>query len=260
MEYYLIGGRQEFMSQIIWSEALIPGENIPVKEFISEYYDGKIRIEKTKALPIIDRQANLPDRRVYRSLSRVGILLSLACLKAREELNVFLRKDPFSIGVYCAVENGPVDFASVKQMVDVPREAFSDSYKRLFNPKMYLRQLPNLAACQMGIFLGLLGPANVYNNSRYGSLHALEQAEMDLSDNRISVALVCSAFSFENPIIMERIRRSVLNERILCEGAGAMLLVADGTEKSWQDINYENTDEYFGISHQVIVQIMRRGA
>jgi hypothetical protein len=247
------------MSQIIWSEALIPGENIPVQEFIPEYYDGKIRIEKTKALPIIDRQANLPDRRVYRSLSRVGILLSLVCLKAREELNIFLRKDPFSIGVYCAVENGPVDFASAKQMVNVPKEAFADSYKKLFNPKMYLRQLPNLAACQMGIFLGLLGPANVYNNSSYGSLHALEQAEMDLSDNRINAALVCSAFSFENPIMMERIRRSVLNERILCEGAGAMLLVADGTEKSWQDINYENTNEYFGISHQVIVQIMRRG-
>jgi hypothetical protein len=259
MEYYMIGGRQEFMSQIIWSEALIPSENIPVQEFIPECYDGKIRIEKTKALPIIDRQANLPDRRVYRSLSRVGILLSLVCLKAREELNIFLRKDPFSIGVYCAVENGPVDFASAKQMLNVPKEAFADSYKKLFNPKMYLRQLPNLAACQMEIFLGLLGPANVYNNSSYGSLHALEQAEMDLSDNRINAALVCSAFSFENPIMMERIRRSVLNERILCEGAGAMLLVADGTEKSWQDINYENTNEYFGISHQVIVQIMRRG-
>jgi hypothetical protein len=248
------------MSQIIWSEALIPGENVPAQEFISEYYDGKIRIDKTKALPIIDRQANLPDRRVHRSLSRVGILLSLICLKARDKLNVFLRKDPFSVGIYCAVENGPVDFASVKQMVNVPREAFSNTYKKLFNPKMYLRQLPNLAASQMGIFLGLLGPMNVYNNSIHGSLHTLEQAEMDLSDNRISAALVCSAFSFENPIIMERIRQSALKERILCEGAGAMLLVADGIETNWQDMDYENTKEYFGISHQIIVQIMTRGA
>lgn len=248
------------MSQVIWSEAHIPGEDVPVKEFISEYYEGEIRIGKTKALPIIDKQANLPDRRVYRSLSRVGVLISLVCLKAKGELDTFLRKDPFSIGVYCAVENGPVDFASVKQMVNVPKEAFHDTYKKLLNPKMYLRQLPNLAACQMGIFLGLLGPTNVYNNSIYGSLHALEQAEIDLSDKRVNAALVCSAFSFENPIIMGRIRNSVLNERVLCEGAGAMLLVADGAENSWQDINYSNTDEYFGISHQIIVQIMRRGA
>jgi hypothetical protein len=248
------------MSQIIWSEALIPGENIPGQEFISEYYDGAIRIEKTKALPIIDRQAVLPDRRVYRSLSRVGILLSLVCLKAKEELDIFLRKDPFSVGVYCAVENGPVDFASVKQMVDVPKEAFSESYKKLFNPKMYLRQLPNLAAAQVGIFLGLLGPTNVYNNSGYGSIHALKQAEMDLSDNRINAALVCSAFSFENPLIMERIRRSVLNERILSEGAGAMLLVPDGIETKWQNMDYERTKEYFGISHQIIVQIITRSA
>lgn len=248
------------MSQILWSQALIPGENIPVQEYVSEYYDGKIRIEKTKALPIIDRQADLPDRRVYRSLSRVGILLSLVCLKAREQLSIFLRKDPFSIGVYCAVENGPVDFASAEQMVKIPKEAFSDIYKKLFNPKMYLRQLPNLAAAQVGIFLGLLGPTNVYNNSGYGSLHALEQAEMDLSDNRITAALVCSAFSFENPIIMERSRRSVLNKRILCEGAGAMLLVADGKETNWQDTDYDNNTEYFGISHQIIVQIMTRSA
>lgn len=247
------------MSQIVWSEGIIPGENIPVQEFVPEYYDGKIRIEKTKALPIIDRQANLPDRRVYRSLSRVGILLSFVCLKARDKLNVFLRKDPFSVGVYCAVENGPVDFASVKQMVNVPREAFSDSYKKFFNPKMYLRQLPNLAASQVGIFLGVLGPLNVYTNSRYGSLHALEQAEMDLSDNRINAALVCSAFSFEDPLIMERTRRSALKERILCEGAGAMLLVADGIETNWQNMDYENTKEYFGISHQIIVQTMTRG-
>ena len=248
------------MSQIVWSEAIIPGENIPGQEFISEHYDGKIRIEKTKALPIIDRQVKLPDRRVYRSLSRVGILLSFVCLKARDKLNVFLRKDPFSVGIYCAVESGPVDFASVKQMVSIPREAFADTYKKLLNPKMYLRQLPNLAASQAGIFLGVLGPLNVYTNSRYGSLHALEQAEMDLSDHRISAALVCSAFSFEDPLIMDRIRRSVLKERILCEGAGAMLVVADGKETNWQDMDYENTEEYFGISHQIISQIMTRGA
>jgi hypothetical protein len=254
------GSGKEFMSRIVWSEVLIPGDNIPVQEFVSDYYDGKIRLEKTKALPIVDRQAELPDRRVYRSLSRAGILLSLVCLKARKEIDIFLRSDPFSVGVYCAAENGPVDFAAAKQMVNLRGESFSDAYRRLFNPKMYLRQLPNLAACQMGIFLGLLGPTNVYNNSMHGSLQALEQAEMDISDNRIKAALVCSAFSFENPILMERIRRSVLDERILCEGAGAMLLVADGAEKSWQDIDYKDTDEYFGISHQIIVQIMTRSA
>lgn len=248
------------MSQIIWSEAIIPGEDIPVQEFISEHYDGKIRIEKTKALPVTDRQVKLPDRRVYRSLSRFGILLSFVCLKARDKLNVFLRKDPFSVGIYCAVENGPVDYASVKQMVNVPKEAFAETYKKLFNPKMYLRQLPNLAASQAGIFLGVFGPMSVYTNSRYGSIHAFEQAEMDLLDNRINAALVCSAFSFEDPLIMERIRRSVLKERILCEGAGAILLVADGIETNWQDMDYENTEEYFGISHQIISQIMTRGA
>jgi hypothetical protein len=236
----------------------LPGDDIPARDFISEYFDGRIRLEKTRALPIIDSQADLPDRRVYRSLSRAGILLSLVCLKAREELNVFLGRDPFSVGVYCAVENGPVDFTLSREMVGVTGEPFAATYKKLFNPKMYLRQLPNLAACQMGIFLNLLGPMNIYNNSLYGSLHALEQAEMDLADNRVSAALICSAFSFENPLIMERIRRTVLKERTLCEGAGALLLVRDGVENTWQNMDYENTDEYFGISHQIIMQINSR--
>lgn len=248
------------MSRILWSEALIPGENVPVQEYIAEHYDGKIRIEKSRAFPITDKQADIPDHRAYRSMSRVGILLSLVCLKAREELNVFLHEDPFRVGVYCAVENGPVDFASAKQMVGVAKEAFAETYKKLCNPKMYLRQLPNLAASHMGIFLNLLGPMTVHTNSTRGSLHALEQAQMDLSDQRINAALVCSAFSFENPLILERTRRSVLQGRILCEGAGAMILVADGAETKWQDMDYENSDEYFGISHQIIVQIMKRRA
>ncbi len=246
------------MSRILWSDALLPGDDIPAREFISEYYDGRICLEKTRALPLIDRQADLPDRRVYRSLSRAGILLSLVCLKAREELNLFLDRDPFSVGVYCAVENGPVDFALTKEMVGVSGDSFAETYKRLFNPKMYLRQLPNLAACQMGIFLNLLGPTNIYNNSLYGSLHALEQAEMDLAANRVSAALICSAFSFENPLIMERTRRTVLKGRTLCEGAGALLLVQDGRENKWQNMDYDNTDEYFGISHQIITQIINR--
>ncbi|MHB8880702.1 MAG: hypothetical protein ACYC69_04220 [Thermodesulfovibrionales bacterium] len=246
------------MGQIRWCDALLPGEDIPVREFISEYYDGKIRLERTRALPLIDRQAELPDRRVYRSMSRAGILLSLVCLKAREELSGFLRQDPFRVGVYCAIENGPVDFASTKQMVGVPGEAFAETYKKLFNPKMYLRQLPNLAASQMGIFLNILGPLHVFNNSLYGSLHALQQAELDLADGRVNAALICSAFSFENPLILERTRRSVLKGRVLCEGAGAMLLVPGGGGNAWQDMDYENTGEYFGISHQIISQIMKR--
>ncbi|MBW1912372.1 MAG: hypothetical protein JRI43_04225 [Deltaproteobacteria bacterium] len=246
------------MSQIIWSKALIPDENVPIRDYTSKFYGNKIFVEKTKTLPIIEMQAGLPDRRVYRSISRAAVLLSLVCLKIKQEVITFLEKSQFSVGIYCAVENGPVDFESTKSMVNVTKDAFGKMYKLHRNPKMYLRQLPNLAAAQMGIFLGILGPMNVYNSSTYGSLHALEQAEMDLIDNRVKVALICSAFSFENPLIMERIKRTILKGRILCEGAGAILLVSNGSETDWKNPDYLNTKEFFGISHQIILQILKR--
>ncbi|GBE05475.1 MAG TPA: hypothetical protein ENH31_06115 [Nitrospirae bacterium] len=191
-------------------------------------------------------------------MSRNGVLLSAVCLQAREEIDKFLEKDPFSVGVYCAVENGPVDLESTKALIGSTRENFAAMYKKHRNPKLYFKQLPNLAAAHMGSFLGLNGPMHVYNNSSIGSLHALEQAEMDLMDRRVSAALVCSAFSFEIPIMLERIKRTSLGERILCEGAGAMLLTSNEREIDWKDFNYQGTSEYYGISHQIIIQAIKR--
>jgi hypothetical protein len=246
------------MSRIIWSDALTPGEDAAVEAYAPELYGGAIRVERAKALPIEESQAKLPDRRVHRSMSRAGVLLSLVCLKSKEIIDQYLEKDPYSVGIYCAIENGPVNFASARAMMDVARDDFGDMYKKLHNPKMYLRQLPNLAAAQMGIFLNILGPMNVYNHSTHGSLHALEQAEIDLADNRVAAALVCSASSFENPLIVERQRRAHLGTRVFCEGAGAMLLVADGSETDWKSEDYLDTEEFFGISHQIIIQVKRR--
>ncbi len=247
------------MSKIIWSETIIPEKDMPVQCYTSEVYDGAIRLERTKALSsIVENKADFPDRRVYRSMSRAGVLLSLACLKAKHEVEGFLERDPFSIGIYCAVENGSVDFESTNEMIGVTKETFGDMYKKHRSPKMYLKQLPNLSAAQMGIFLGISGPMHVYNSSSFGSIHALEQAEMDLIDHRVDAALVCSAFSFENPLIMERLNKTSLKNRILCEGSGAMLLVASEKKTNWQDCDFMEYDEFYGISQQIIVQIERR--
>jgi len=246
------------MSRVLWSNVLLPPAELPAQPFRSELYGDKILLERTKALPIAERQAELPDRRVYRSLSRCGVLLSLVGLAARDALVPFLEADPFSVGIYCAVENGPVDFASAREMAQGKASDFAPLYKKLINPKMYLRQLPSLAPAQTGIFLGILGPLQVYNDSRQGGLLALSQAEIDLTEGRVAAALVCSAFSFENPLIMERIARRELKGRILCEGAGALLLTADGTEHGWKDIDSTESHAYYAISHQIIMHIQKR--
>ncbi|NTV91784.1 MAG: hypothetical protein HGA72_00455 [Chlorobiaceae bacterium] len=243
------------MSKILWSKALVPGPEINEQPYTCEYYGEQINIPRSKALPIEERKAPLPDRKVYRSMSRSGVLLSLACLEGTAAMQPFLDISPFSVGIYCAIENGPVDLESTRKMLDVSREDFAEQYRKVRNPKMFLMQVTNLAPAQMGIFLGIMGPLNVYNSSTYGSIHALRQAEDDLNAGRVSAALVCSAFSFENPLVLERIRRQNLNERILCEGAAALLLTADEKHSEWQDINFDETESYYGISHQIITQL-----
>ncbi len=246
------------MSHVLWSDALVPGRDAPVVDYHSADYGDLIRVPGTKALPVDEVEAGLPDRRVYRSMSRAGVLLSLACLRARTVLAPMLDADRFGVGVYAAVENGPVDFAVAREMAQVGGEAFAERYRKLCNPKKYLRQLPSLAAAQMSIFLGIQGPMHVYNHSTHGSLQALGQAEIDLAEGRVAAALVCSAFSFENALVMERIRRFALGDRILCEAAGAMLLTRDQEESRWDRRAYDDTAEYFGISHQIIVQVLDR--
>lgn len=247
------------MSNILWSSTLVPSAHVAAKPYTSDYYGESLRVPLTKTLALEERTAPLPDRKVYRSMSRAGVLLSVVCLDGQQVIQPFLDKSPFCIGIYAALENGPVDLKSTREMIDVVRDDFAELYKKHRNPKMFLMQLPNLAAAQMGIFLGILGPLNVYNSSSYGSIHALEQAEMDLHESRVDAALVCSAFSFENPIILERIRRQTLQNRILCEGAAALFLTADGKHSDWKDLDYNATESYYGISHQIITQIQKKG-
>ena len=242
------------MSKILWSDTLTPGAEIAAQDFVSPLYGEQLRVPNTKTMPLVERDAALPDPRVFRSMSRAAILLSLVGLKAKPVLDEYLKRDPFSVGIYCAVENGPVDFDSAKQIYDggVTKENFGELYKKFRNPKMYLKQLPNLAVAQMGIFLGVLGPMHVYNHSRFGGIAALEQAEADLQAKRIELALVCSAFSFENPLVVERARRISPDGRVLCEGAGALLLAAGDGETNWENQDYFQMEEFFGISQQIV--------
>ena len=179
------------MSQILCADYLSPPKENPAIDFLTSIYGDTLRVPMTKAVPLVEREAALPDPRVFRSMSRAAVLLSVVGLRAKALMEAQLKEDAFAVGIYCAVENGPVDFESAKNIftAGVTQENFAELYKKYRNPKMYLKQLPNLAAAQMGIFIGALGPMHVYNHSRFGSLSALEQAEADLAAGRVKLAL-----------------------------------------------------------------------
>ena len=217
------------MSRLAWAAVRVPPEDAPVEDRAYPVYDPPLVVPRTRSLPADARAlAELPDRRLYRSLSRAGVLLAGLGLAAREAVEPLLAADRYSVGVYCALDAGPQNYEGAREMAALPPEGFAAAFKRLNHPKRYLAQLVNLPAAQLGILLDLRGPVNVYPHSTAAAGHALEQAEVDLADGRVAAALVVAAFTLEDPLLALRWRAACPPPRVLAEGAAALLLVPGG--------------------------------
>jgi 3-oxoacyl-[acyl-carrier-protein] synthase III len=111
--------------------------------------------------------------------------------------------------------------------------------------------LANTPAAIIAIVLGLTGPIYVFNDSRRGGQHAAAQAEAELSRGSISAAILCGAFSPEDPFTIDRSYGDSLQaEMALCEGAGCLVLTPsrdrDETRKT------DAGCRYFGIADHII--------
>lgn len=246
------------MSTILWKRALIPSPDEVAGETSWDLYEGTMRAAATLRLPFADEAlVDLPDARAYRALSRAGLLLAAVGLQSREALHPFISHDPYGIGLYCALELGPNDYNSAKQMIDTTPLAFAASYKALRSAKQYFKMLPNVPPAQLAIFLGVMGPMAVFNHSSLGAGHALDQAEYDLHTGAVKAALVCSAFSLEDPLLSMRTRRTVGPAPVLCEGAGCLVLVPDGLYTDWRAARRTDGPCAFGIANDVVELALR---
>ena len=242
------------MSRIFWKLSVCPPLNELPASYRYDLYDSNICVPRAAVFPEKnERLVELPDPRAARSLGRAGLLLMAAGLPSQNVIAPFVQEDPFSVGIYCAIEHGPNDFESARQMIHTPPEEFAVTYKSLRSPKQYLKQLPNVPPSQLAIFLGVMGPVNVYQHSRFGCLHALDQAEFDLNAGTVRAALVCSAFSLEDPLLSLRAWRSVPNSMVLCEGAAMMVLTPDGKYINWRAQLPPYTDRFHGIAQDLVM-------
>lgn len=241
------------MSKIVWKQALRPPDG-EARCHRYEFYDGDLCVPRTTIFADSNEQlVQLPDARAYRALSRAGLLLVAVALRGREVLAQCIREDAFRIGIYCAIEQGPNDFNCAKQMINTPSGEFAASYKALRSPKQYFKQLPNVPASQLAIFMEVTGPQVVYQHSRYGCLHALDQAEFDLSTGLVCQALVCSAFSLEDPLLSIRTWQSLSRPMTICEGAAAIVLQSDGQYKDWSSAIPPSTDRFYGMAQDLMM-------
>ncbi len=243
------------MLNLIWSNQLTPTAQSPVGPKTYEVYPSHFEIPLTRAIEKEDKDlGELPDRRAIRSMSRASVMLSSVCLQGKEIIAPYVQAAPFEVGIYCAINHGPEDYQCAKDLIGCPQSEFAARYKKSRSPKHYLKQLPNLEPAQLGIFLGIMGPVNTFNHSTQGAYQAMEHAEFDIRTNKVKVALVCSAFSLEDPLLSLKTRTEAPKDSILTEGAVAFLFTAaqdSGTSFVAKLDKFRNVTDasYFGIAN-----------
>lgn len=249
------------MSEILWTHRVVPPAGAPVEDGTWEVYEPTLVIPRTRVLPEPSAKlVALPDRRSYRSLSRVGVLFCAVGLPAAEVLAPFLARGRDRVGIYAAAETGPQNYRAAKQLSGF-EEGFAEAFRKLNHPKLYFTQLANLPAAQLAIFLDVRGPVNVYKHSTHATLHALEQAELDLASGLVDAALHCAAMSLEDPLLSLQARRARRPEGepaagdppILSEGAGALVLCRGGDVREWSTIFEDpHGDVDYGVAGPIL--------
>lgn len=248
------------MSTTVWKHVVRPALDQVSHDCVFDVYERfDFRIPRTVSLPVRDEDiVELPDPRSFRALSRAGLLLNAAGLPSLDVLKPFVEKDPFSVGIYCGMQNGPEDYNSAKQMAYTSPEDFARTYKLLRSSKQFFRQIPNIPPALLSIFVGAMGPQYVFSHSRWACLHALEQAEFDLNAGTVEAALVCSAFSLEDPLLTMRVRRNISDHYLLCEGSAALVLVPNGHTTEWRDLIPTDDTRFYGTAHDLVLLASRR--
>lgn len=254
--------------KLLWQKAWIPDLSLQPQALEDKTFNDSIL--NVRRVDIESNEVSVPDPKAMRSMSRASVFMSGMAEEMKAYLAPYLEKSPFSVGIYCAVENGPIDGPSTAEILNRSTEnfdlQFAEAYRKLRNPKMYLKQLPNLAPAQLGISLGIQGPMNVYTHSVFACQQALEQAEADLLNKSVEVALVITAHAFDDFWIVKRTR--LQDSRTICEGAAVQILtLADGNsefsvlEEMKKCANKEylfDAENYFGISDPLI-NLIRKG-
>jgi 3-oxoacyl-(acyl-carrier-protein) synthase len=235
----------------LWKEFIYPTNDLlEINDYSLSCFSPAFEVKGIRSFNSENKILLGDKRQAARSSSRACALMKYACSHIPQDLMDKLKEAQHKTGIYCGVENGTVDYSHVQETESVTKDEFAAKYKLLRNPKMYLKQLPNLAATHLSIFYEITGPTYVFTHSINGGVHALEQAQFDLDQGIVDYALVVSAFSNEDELNLYK--NSLRTEKSLSEGAVVTLL--ERSEESNKNQNTTNSDlkYHYGISTKLI--------
>lgn len=246
------------MSSIIFKRALVPQASSPQVKCFAEYEPPLVLENVLEFSEEEYKGLTNPDPKAARSMSKAALLMTDVGMSTQSIIAQTLEQNPFKVAMYAVIDNGPDDYKSVFSTADLEDAAYPQTYKKSRSPKQYLKQLPNIAPAQLGIFLGVMGATNVFVNTKHGILHALEQAEVDLASGVADSAMVISAMSLEDALLDRRYQLS--HPQVpLSEGAAVLILKKDGTMTNWREkIEKIKNQTSYGIATNLINLIQEK--
>lgn len=185
-----------------------------------------------------------------RSMNRTGLLLAECALKLSPESLKLIRDHASRTGIYCAAEPSTLGHPDIQKFLAKPEPAL---YARLISPKWGLQCSIGLAASAAAILLDIEGGVHTFNHPQWSSVHALNQAAIDLQEGVVDYALVCAVASFEDPLMIERWKFDYPQIQF-AEGVGLLLLKRG--DKSVPNLNMRKPEgTFFGCADPLITYL-----
>lgn len=233
----------------LWANSLQPTEGTPAEWFAPPEWPG-VQGPRVRRIDLADALLReFPSRKMSRTLTRTGSLLFAAARPLAPRLAGYSGRE---VGIYCAMEPHPGDTERAFRLGALPARdpKFPKRYLKGRKPKGFLREFANLMPAQLAMHFGIQGPVYLYTHSLHGARHALDQARSDCRAGRVRAALVCTAFSFEDPLVVLR-THSDFPDATLAEGAACLLLTAESGPDCLETTGPAEAD-YFGIADPLI--------
>lgn len=105
---------------------------------------------------------------------------------------------PFRIGLYLALENGPV-LPEGSKHIDFS-DCFAEKFRQMVPPKQFLKYLVPVAPTALAARVGVRGPVVIYNSRAHGCRHALARARLDLASGAVELAFVATCLAKDEPV------------------------------------------------------------
>lgn len=186
-------------------------------------------------------------------MNRAGLLLADCALGLPQKDLDFIRAHGGRTAIYCACEPSTTAHPEILQFLEAGSHT---AYSRALPPKWGLQCSIGLAAAAVTVLLGIEGGLHTFIHPRWACLHALEQALTDLQEGLIDYALVGSANSAEDPLMVKRWRHEFPKTEF-AEGA-AVLFLGRGSARPPSLTEPTSEGLCFGTAHPLIAYL--RGA